>query len=134
MTDRFAADPPSTFVVDAAAALLAQSPPRRRALDVAMGRGRHALALARTGWRVFGVDSNFDALRLATERAALEGLTVRAWCTDLAAAALPARAFDLAIVTRYLQRSLFEAIRETVAPRGVVLYETFTIDQRRLGG
>jgi tellurite methyltransferase len=133
MTDRFVADPPSAFVAAAAAALLPQSAPRRRALDVAMGRGRHALTLARSGWRVFGVDSSFDALVAARARAALEGLAVRAWCADLEAATLPPRTFDLAVVTRYLQRSLFDAIRETVVPRGVVVYETFTVEQRRLG-
>ena len=41
----------------------------RRALDVAMGRGRHALALARAGFRVFGVDARFDAVRDAVAAA-----------------------------------------------------------------
>ena len=32
-----------------------------RALDVAMGGGRHALMLARAGFRTFGVDLRWDA-------------------------------------------------------------------------
>ena len=36
-----------------------------RALDVAMGRGRHALPLARAGFRTFGVDVQLEAVREA---------------------------------------------------------------------
>jgi SAM-dependent methyltransferase len=133
MTDRFAADPPSSFVVEAAAALFHQSPMPRRALDVAMGRGRHALALARMGWRVFGVDVQLDVVRAAIARAAADGLLVRAWCGDLAVAPLPFSAFELIVVTRYLQRDLFDSIRSAVVPNGVVVYETFTVNQRALG-
>ena len=39
-----------------------------RALDVAMGRGRHALVLARAGFRTFGVDISLDAVRAAMDR------------------------------------------------------------------
>jgi len=133
MTDRFPADPPSSFVVEVARTLFQESPLPRRALDVAMGRGRHALALARIGWRVFGIDLQLDAVRTATDRAAAEGLAVRGWCGDLALTPLPSAAFELLVVTRYLQRDLFESIRHAVVPSGVVVYETFTIDQRALG-
>ncbi len=37
------------------------------------------------------------------------------------------------VVTRYLQRNLFHALRGAVRPGGVVLYETFTTAQRALG-
>jgi hypothetical protein len=58
---------------------------------------------------------------------------VRAWCADLAAAPLPAAAFDLIVVTRYLQRDLFDTLRAAVAPQGLVIYETFTAQQRAFG-
>jgi len=133
MTDRFPGDPPSPFVVDAARRLFSQAPPPRRALDVAMGRGRHAIALARLGWRVFGVDWSLDAARRARDGAAGEGLAVRAWCADLTAAPLPRAAFELLVVTRYLQRDLFDSIRSAVVPNGAVVYETFTERQRAFG-
>jgi SAM-dependent methyltransferase len=133
MTDRFPPDPPSSFVVDVSRRLRRESAEPHRALDLAMGRGRHALALARTGWRVFGVDAYFDAIREARARAAAEGLVVRAWCADLLATPLPSAAFELIVVTRYLQRDLFNSIRDAVVPNGVVIYETFTIHQRALG-
>jgi SAM-dependent methyltransferase len=46
---------------------------------------------------------------------------------------LPVDAFDLIVVTRYLQRNLFASIRRAVKPGGFVLYETFTVAQRLLG-
>jgi hypothetical protein len=46
---------------------------------------------------------------------------------------LPRERFDVVVVTRYLQRDLFGALQAAVVPGGVVLYETFTVSQRRLG-
>jgi hypothetical protein len=37
------------------------------------------------------------------------------------------------LVTRYLQRDLFPSLRDAVKPGGLVLYETFTVGQLRLG-
>jgi tRNA G37 N-methylase Trm5 len=47
-----------------------------------MGRGRHALVLAKYGFRVFGVDLNHDAVRGAVVQASANGLVVRGWCAD----------------------------------------------------
>jgi SAM-dependent methyltransferase len=105
----------------------------RRALDVAMGRGRYAAALARAGFRTFGVDVKIDAVSEAVASAAAAGVRVRAWCADLTQHPLPVARFDVVLVSRYLQRDLFEALRAAVAPGGVVLYETFTTAQRAFG-
>jgi SAM-dependent methyltransferase len=126
------ADPPSSFVSEWVARVAGPAP-RQRALDVAMGRGRHTLLLARRGYRAFGVDRNFDAVQDARERAAGEALEIITWCADLEISDLPRAQFELLVVTRYLQRDLFPAIRNTVAPGGMVLYETFTEAQRALG-
>jgi SAM-dependent methyltransferase len=123
---------PSPFIVEWIAR---SAPPERgtsRALDVAMGRGRHAIALARAGYRTFGVDVQLDAVRDGVQTAAAEGAIVLGWCADLTQAPLPER-FDVVVVTRYLQRDLFPSLRATVARGGVILYETFTVAQRALG-
>ena len=104
-----------------------------RALDLAMGRGRHALPMARAGFRVFGVDVDHGAVAEAVRAAEREGLRIRAWCADLTQHPLPRERFDVVLVTRYLQRDLFGSIRDAVVPGGVVLYETFTTDQLALG-
>ncbi len=50
--------------------------PGARVLDVCCGPGRHALALARQGLRVTGVDRTVPYLEIGRERAASEGLEV----------------------------------------------------------
>jgi len=98
-----------------------------------MGRGRHALPLARAGFRTFGVDINFDAVRETVHAALDAGTPIVSWCADLTQYPLPAAWFDLVVVTRYLQRDLFPSIRATVRQGGIVLYETFTVRQLALG-
>jgi SAM-dependent methyltransferase len=133
MSDHHHADPPSAFVAAWLGRLARQAVPGRRALDVAMGRGRHAQILARAGYEVFGVDWQLDAVRDAVARGRLRGLVVHGWVADLTRQLLPRGRFDLVVVTRYLQRDLFPSIRGAVVPGGVVLYETFTERQPVLG-
>ncbi len=132
MTEHPTLDPPSPFVADWAAVLAAGLPPPRRALDVAMGRGRHARALADEGFSVFGVDVRFEAVQHAAAQALAGGWRLKAWCANLTDHPLPAERFELVVVTRYLQRDLFPALRESLVPGGVILYETFTEAQRAL--
>ena len=132
-------DLPSPFVVEwlprvaSARAGPYRVRPAPTAIDLAMGRGRHAQLLARAGFRTFGVDVKLDAVKEAAARARADSLTVRGWCADLTKTPLPGGFFDVVLVTRYLQRDLFPAIRQMVKAEGVVLYETFTVNQRQLG-
>jgi tellurite methyltransferase len=106
---------------------------RPTAIDLAMGRGRHAPLLARAGFRTFGVDVKLEAVRAGVAGARSEGLIVRGWCADLTRTALPHGFFDLVLVTRYLQRDLIPSIREIVKPSGFIIYETFTTNQLQFG-
>jgi SAM-dependent methyltransferase len=125
---------PSAFAVGWIQQLTPSYHPHGRwALDLAMGDGRHALPLARAGFHTFGVDVRLDALRHAKDAAVREQLRISGWCADLAVYPLPAEAFDLVVVTRYLQRDLFASLRVAVKPGGHVIYETFTERQRTLG-
>ena len=123
----------SPFAAAWIATLATRVAPPRTALDLAMGRGRHALLLARHGFQTFGVDVKHDAVRDAMNAATREGLSIRGWCADLTVSALPSGVFDVVVVTRYLQRDLFGAIAASVKPGGYVIYETFTEAQRALG-
>jgi SAM-dependent methyltransferase len=89
--------------------------------------------LAASGFRTFGVDIQFDAVREAVSRAAGDGLAVHGWCADLTQSPLPDATFDLILVCRYLQRDLFPALARALVPGGVLLYETFTVTQRAHG-
>jgi SAM-dependent methyltransferase len=126
-------DRPSSFVSEWARAIAPRVRAPHRALDVAMGRGRHAVALATAGFDVFGVDVDFAAVRDAMVRAARLGLTVHGWCANLTEYPLPTERFELVVVARYLQRDLFPALRDAVVPGGALIYETFTEGQRALG-
>jgi SAM-dependent methyltransferase len=132
---------PSPFIVEWAQRIARERGPSttvgtgadRRALDVASGAGRHALALAQAGFKVFGVDVRLDALRAARAAALQAGVGVELWCADLTQHPLPRARFDLIVVCRYLQRDLFPALAAAVVPGGAVIYETFTTHQRALG-
>jgi SAM-dependent methyltransferase len=102
----------------------------KRALDVAIGRGRHAIVLAEAGFKVFGVDNRLEALQDAAARMHAAGYQLRAWCADLTVSPLPRARFELLLVTRYLQRNLFASLKDALTPGGVIIYETFTERQR----
>jgi SAM-dependent methyltransferase len=133
MPDPHAHDPASRFVEHWTQTLRALVPAPARALDVAMGRGRHTRALASAGYRAFGVDIDYAAVHDAVARARDRGEVLHAWCADLTNAPLPHVRFDLILVTRYLQRDLFPALIEALTPGGVLVYETFTEAQRAFG-
>jgi SAM-dependent methyltransferase len=101
----------------------------RRALDLAMGEGRHAVPLAEAGFITFGVDLAVE--RLLTARRLLRGrqLDVLQWAADLDTYPLPAGRFDLLFCTRFLLRARWDDLKRSVRPGGFVLYETFTTGQ-----
>ena len=89
---------PSPFIVEWTRLRADELSERRRgkswrALDVAMGRGRHVAPLARAGFRVFGVDVKLDAVRDAVTAAESAGVRVYAWCADLTQHPLPIATF-----------------------------------------
>jgi tellurite methyltransferase len=124
---------PSPFIVEWVERIARERGGRPRALDVAMGSGRHAVILARAGFLTFGVDLKLESVREAMSTARREGTRVEGWCADLTQHPLPRGRFDLVVVCRYLQRDLFSDLRAAVAPGGIVVYETFTTNQRALG-
>ena len=106
-------------------------------LDLACGSGRNGLYLHRQGLPVAFADIRADAL--ADIDAALEKTSAsnaRLWQVDLesgAADPLQGKRFGAVLVFRYLHRPLMPAIARAVLPRGLVIYETFTVDQPRFG-
>ena len=57
--------------------------PGERVLDVGCGPGRHALAFARRGFDVVGIDRSPDFLRLARDAATADGLTAEFVALDV---------------------------------------------------
>lgn len=125
MTESRARNPPSPFI-DGWITRLAVDHRGTSALDVACGRGRHSLALARAGFRVTALDSNLEALRDLQQDAAR---AIRLACVDLETWTWPVGHFGVIVVSRYLDRARFDALCAALAPGGVLLYETFTEHQ-----
>lgn len=127
--------PPSPWLVAWREALCAAGR-RGPVLDLACGRGRNALAAARWGVPVIGLDRDRGFLAALRAAARAEGLPVAAARVDLEAGnGIPVRPGSCAaiLVFRFLFRPLAPAIEAALAPGGLLLYETFTLAQRKLG-
>jgi SAM-dependent methyltransferase len=126
------ANPPSRFVEKWVHRLRHDFVAPGLALDVAAGRGRHTRVLADAGFQAIGIDRNLSAL--ADARHLSQG-THRCWfvCADLTAAALPRGRFQIIVVSRYLDRSGFGGLLESLTPGGSLVYETFTTRQLEYG-
>ena len=105
------------------------------ALDVACGRGRHALWLAQHGFETTAIDREPEVVAALDARARAEGLPLTAMAMDLeaGAAALGEAAYDVVVVVHYLHRPLFPALLAALRPGGVLVYETFTRAQAARG-
>jgi tellurite methyltransferase len=99
--------------------------PRGRALDVACGRGRNALYLARMGFEVDAVDVSDVAIVHLRDRAREEGLPVSAWVADLSTEPLPEGPYEVVVNTFFLERSILAALRGALAPGGLLVFATF---------
>ena len=111
-------------------------PERGRALDVACGAGRNAVWLAQRHWSVTGCDISMKGLRKAYGLAAERGVTIDLVCADLETAP-PFRTqsrglFDLIVCFFYLERSLFPFLKAALKPGGLMVYKTYTVDQKQI--
>ncbi len=108
--------------------------PKGRVLDVAMGSGRNAIYLAKLGFHVEGVDISPEAVTITLESARKAGVTIEAQMVDLESEyQIEKDAYDAIICFNYLQRSLIPQIKDGLRKGGVVIYETFLVDQAQWG-
>jgi SAM-dependent methyltransferase len=100
----------------------------RVALDLACGTGRHAIALARRGWRTSAWDVSRVALGRLTARAAAEDLPIETRAIDLTAELDAPAEHDLVVLVDYLDRALFPRLWTLLGPGGAAVITTFTED------
>ena len=103
------------------------------ALDVASGRGRNALAMARAGLRVVAVDFSETAMRTLTDAARAEHLVVWPVVANLDSFHLKHKSLDAIININFLDRARFAEFSRALRPGGVLIAETFTNEQASLG-
>jgi SAM-dependent methyltransferase len=99
--------------------------PAGRVLDLAAGSGRHARFLLSKGYEVTAVDRDPQSIPGAR--------VVQADLEDGSPWPLPGERFEGVVVTNYLHRPLFARILESLAPGGVLIYETFMLGNERFG-
>ena len=118
---------PSPWVVR----FLSLLPPGGEVLDLACGAGRHTALLAARGHPVVAVDR--DTRQLGELAAAPHVTALAADLEGPAGWPLGGRRFAGVVVTNYLHRPLLPAIVASVAPGGLLLYETFARGNERFG-
>ena len=108
--------------------------PPGKVLDVATGKGRHAHFLATKGFSVHAVDRNREALEFLNARTQeMGGLSITTECLDLESddhnpPNLGTEIYDVILVFFYLYRPIFPNLVKALKPGGVILYETFLIE------
>lgn len=129
-----AIDSPSPFQPSPFLHKTAHMIPKGTVMDVAAGEGRHALYMASQGYDVIGLDRDGHALATLTRRAREHHLpNLSTWEVDLeknpeTPSSLGNQEYDGILVFFYLFRPLFPSLLQALKPGGVLIYETFLID------
>jgi tellurite methyltransferase len=102
---------------------IAGAVPPGTALDLACGAGRHAMWLAEQGWQVTAVDRSEAAIAELRRASGARGIPIDVHVADLERHEfeIGTAAWDLILISRYLQRDLFEPAKRGVKPGGVLI-------------
>ncbi len=103
---------------------------RGTVLDLACGGGRHSRHLNALGYRLVAADIDVSGLSDLSKNDDVEivqaDLEARDWL-------FAGRQFDGIVVTNYLYRPHLPSLVESLAPGGVLIYESFAKGNERLG-
>ncbi len=108
--------------------------PHGHILDLACGTGRNTIFLATQGYHVTAIDRDQEALDVLKEKANAHHLRqVSTRSVDLESGSqhfpeLSPNSYDAIIVFLYLYRPIFSSLRSALKPGGLLVYETFLID------
>lgn len=104
-------------------------PKEGTALDLACGRGANAICLAENGLTVSAWDIAASALDPLSKLAKEKSLNIETKVRDVSLQPPEPATFDIIVVSRFLDRALFERIKEAIKPNGLIYYQTFIKDK-----
>ena len=104
--------------------------PQGEVLDLACGRGRHAVYLARLDKRVTAVDIDVSGI---SEMADHDQIEILAADLEQDAWPLTNREFDGIVVVNYLYRPHFPLLIKALKKGGVLIFDTFARGNERFG-
>jgi SAM-dependent methyltransferase len=105
-------------------------------LDLACGSGKNGIYLAAKGCNVVLCDRSPEALESARQLASKSDVIVKFIQVDLEKPhtnPLPQDSYSGILVFRYLHRPLIPCIKKALNAGGLLMYETFTEEQRAYG-
>ena len=102
--------------------------PQSHVLDIACGAGRHMQFFKQMGHQCLGIDRSAEAL----SHAKAFGEVIEA---DIESSPWPleGQQFNVVVVTHYLWRPIMPRILQSVAPGGLLIYETFSAGHEKVG-
>ncbi|QDO97829.1 class I SAM-dependent methyltransferase [Ferrovibrio terrae] len=121
---------PSPWVERFAPLVTSGGSARSNVLDLACGGGRHGRRFLENGHKVCFLDRDLSGV--ADLRAHANADLIEA-DVENGPWPLAAKQFDAVVVTNYLWRPLFPQIAAALAPKGVLIYETFMRGNERFG-
>lgn len=101
---------------------------------MAMGAGRNSVYLASQGFQVEGVDISQAAIDSALRLAREKEVEITARVIDLERDFfIKSESYDVIICFNFLQRSLIQYMKNGLRHGGIIVYETYIVDQAQFG-
>lgn len=121
---------PSALLVDYVSLFNAGGKP---ILDLACGRGRNGYYLHQQGLPVHFIDKCAASLSALQTEQGIPAAQCQVLDLEAGNPVLTDNCYQAIIVFRYLHRPLMAQIKAAVEPGGIVIYETFTVENRQFG-
>jgi len=96
------------------------------ALDLACGLGENALLLAKQGLTTEAWDISTVALQKIQEKSVANALSIKTSLTEISTSSFSENSFDVIVISRFLDRSICNAIMGSLKPNGLLFCQTYT--------
>jgi 2-polyprenyl-3-methyl-5-hydroxy-6-metoxy-1,4-benzoquinol methylase len=101
-------------------------PKSGRALDLACGLGENALLLAKQGLATEAWDISDCALQKLQKKSIANALSIHTCTRKITADSFVPNTFDVIVISRFLDRSICDAIMKGLKFNGLLFYQTYT--------